>query len=607
MIVRLVAPADSTEHREQIQATLQTCERFLGGGRGDQLTLGAQTEHIRRLCLERLSRLASYSLHAGVMLFSPGESDEVVADVLGQSLSGDSSRSAETSPFTGGFSVSKYPLQLLSDAFAVGDTDPHTVEEAACAFRLPLISGEEENGMPVRRNRTVRASLPANDGDESAGSSFVAMNRHRGELFPVHVPLDHRFKHSFIFGMTGTGKTTLMRSLLFQDLRQGHGVCLIDPHGELADEVLSNFPQGREDDLIVADSADRQSIVPMNFIRWSNIDERDVILDDLYCTLDRAYDFRQTGGPVFEQNFRAMLKLLMQGEPNADPTFTLLELPLLYQNTDFRKYLISRSKEDQTKDFIKELEDTRGECSINNLAPYITSKFSRFIQDRILRCVVGHGDMRLDFEQILNSRKVLILKLGRGRFGVKTAELLLGLLLSRFRAAVMSRADMPKPDRPPFFLYVDELGSLARDENFVQLLSEARKYRVSLTMATQYASQLGGNAGPRNVLSAILGNVGTVVSFRVGVEDAPQLAPVFGPVITAQDLAEVPNFQGYMRFHLDGGIVRPFSFETTKPSAPTHSAQAEDLLTACRKRWGVSQEECEQLTAARRKLIRSLE
>jgi hypothetical protein len=225
----------------------------------------------------------------------------------------------------------------------------------------------------------------------------------------------------------------------------------------------------------------------------------------------------------------------------------------------------------------------------------------------LLRRIVGHGEMKLDFPWILNQKKVLIVKLGRGRFGARAAELLLGLLLSRFRSATMARAEIPKAQRAPFFLYVDEMGSLARDENFFQLLSEARKYRLGLVLATQYASQIGSRESRDSVLSAVLGNAGTVVCFRVGVEDAPLLAPLFAPRLAPQDLAESPNFQGYMRLHLDRAAVRPFSFAIQKPERPVRAERAEKLIQTSRERWGVAPEECDRRAEERRKFIRSLD
>ena len=598
VVTRLVTPSDPEPHMEQLRTTLRTCEHFLAGAPSDQVTLAVQADQIRQLCLRRLSQLAAHALRVGVILFAPGDADKLVVRILGQSISSDPVRGADAGPFAGGFSVDTCDIKQAMSAFYTCRDEPFTVDEAACALRLPLVFGENDLGLPVRRSRTVRAALPPMQDGESV--TVLAVNRHRGQERPIRVPLEHRFKHIFALGMTGTGKSTFMLSLLSQDLRQGHGVCLIDPHGDLADDLLARFPEQREKDLIVVDLTDRQRIVPMNFLRWQTPEQRDLIVDDLYATLDRIYDFHETGGPIFEQNFRSVLKLLMGDLTDGDRVFTLLELPLLYQSSDFRRYLVSRNRDQQLKDFVEELEQVRGENSLNNLAPYVTSKFTRFLQDQLLRYVVGHGDMKLDFASILNEQKVLIVKLGRGRFGAQAAELLLGMFMSRFRSALMARAEIPNERRAPFFLYVDEMGSLAQDENFSRVLSEARKYRLGLVLATQYARQLGSRESRESTLSAVLGNAGTVISFRVGVEDAPLVAPLFGPHLTAQDLIELPNFEGYMRLHMDRKVVRPFNIYVQRPVEPARMGRAELLVEISRRSWGVPPEECEKRISERR-------
>ncbi len=597
VVTRLVTPAEPGTHLEHLRGTLCVCEQFLAGAHGDQLTLASQADRIHQLCVQRLCRLAIHTLRVGVILLAPHEADEVVARLLGQSISGGPARGAEAGPFAGGFSIGVSDVEDSQNAFLTPGVEPYTVDEAACAFRLPLVFGEDDLGLPVRRSQTARATLaPVKDGKTATSP---AINQHRGEERPIRVPLEHRFKHVFAPGMTGTGKSTFMLNLLLQDLRQGHGVCLIDPHGDLADELLVRFPQQRDEDLIVVDLADRQRSARMNFLRWRT--------PEVYATFDRIYDFRLTRGPIFEQNFRGMLKLLMGEAPDADPLFTLLELPFLYQNSDFRRYLVSRSQQEQLKDFVEELEGLHGDNSLGNLAPYVTSKFSRSLHDQVLRRIVGHGEMKLDFPWILNEKKVLVVKLGRGRFGARAAELLLGRLLSQFRSATMTRAEIRKAQRAAFFLYVDEMGSLARDENFSRLLSEARKYFLGLVRATQYASQIGSRESRDCVLSAVLGNAGTVVCFRVGVEDAPLSAPLFAPRLASQDLAESPNFQGYMRLHLDRAAIRPFSFAIQEPKRPTRPERAARLMQAGRERWDVAPETCDRRAEERRKFIRALE
>ena len=216
--------------------------------------------------------------------------------------------------------------------------------------------------------------------------------------------------------------------------------------------------------------------------------------------------------------------------------------------------------------------------------------------------------MRLDCQSVMDERKVVIVKLGRGRFGEKVADLIMSQIVSRFRLAAMRRAGIPKEQRLPFFLYVDEFGVLAADENFAQLLSEARKYRLGLVLATQYAAQLRDPGSQRGtILSAVLGNAGTVFAFRVGVEDAALLAPIFEPTISAADLLECPNFHGYVRLHLNQIATRPFSFQYELGPIPANPELAHRLAATSRQKWGVPVEECDQRAEQRRQFIAGLQ
>ncbi len=603
-IARLVTATDPSDHLAVLRSNLRAAEEFLaGGGCSDQIALAGQAQAIRRLCVERLARLMSYTLGMAVLLITPGEPDPSLASVVGQSLT-QSAGSNEQTAFAGGFSLTPQDPAQAVNPFFVAEPEPYTPEEAACAFRLPIIAGDENFGLPVKRHRTARADLPAPEA--AASVTALVRNRHRGAEQILRVSLEHRYKHVLLLGMTGTGKSTFMLNLLLEDARQGHGICLIDPHGDLADEFLFRFPEHRAQDLILVDFADPRRTVPMNFLRWSELEECDLILDDLYTTLDRVYDMHETGGPIFELYFRAILKLLMGSRPDQQPAFTLMELPVAFRDEEFRQYLVRRSGEPQLEDFLREAEAVRGEHSLINIAPYITSKFNRFLHDRLLRRIVGHGDMRLDFASIMNTNKVVIFKLGRGRFGAQAAALLMGLLLSRLRSAVMSRGNLEESARKPFFIYVDEIGSLAHDENFASLLAEARKYHVGLTLATQHASQLRSQRRSNDILSAALGNAGTVISFRVGAEDAALLEPIFAPRFTAQDLMQLPNFEGYIRFHLAGAAVPAASFVVDRPPPAGSREPAQQRAQVSARDWSVAPEECDRRIEKRRRFIAKL-
>jgi hypothetical protein len=309
-------------------------------------------------------------------------------------------------------------------------------------------------------------------------------------------------------------------------------------------------------------------------------------------------------GPVFEQYFRSSLRLLMGDTPHSGEFVpTLIEFPLVLRNRHLRAFLKSLMDDSEVVDAATEAEKASGEYTLANVAPYVNSKFSRFLQDSTLRRIIGHGRMTLNFRDVMDSGKVLIFKLAQGRFGRNAAEILMTQIVARFRMAAMSRSDIPSAERRPHFLYVDECQVLA-DANIADMLSQCRKYSLGLILANQYVSQLRING----VLDAVLGNVGTIAAFRVGFEDAQLLEPVFLPAIRALDLVECPNWNGYMRIRSSQNQIRPFSFETLSPdTTQADAAWANTLREASRNRWGIPCDEIDAEIKARRQFIKSLQ
>jgi hypothetical protein len=396
VVIRVSGNAARLEETiKSLESTVRICEQFLGSASADQVTLSGQIHMIRDAALQRISQLGEGALSGAVLLFSPGPPEEALAGVLGQSISGDFTRAATENPYCGGFDVAALDPVTASDSSGFFENEPLTAAEAACAFRPPLVLGDEEIGLAVRRSRTIAMTMPTAPADEHL--TKLGVNFHRGAERPIAVSLDHRLKHVFLIGMTGTGKSTLMLSMLLQDLREGHGLCLLDPHGDLADDLLARFPKCREKHLLLIDLADRQYPVPLNLLHWQTLDERDLIIDEFLSALLRVYREPQMFGPIFEMNFRGMMKLLMGDRRFDDFTPTLLEFPKVYLIKEFREFLLNRSQDDQVRDFIAEIQRVRGENELANLAPYITNKLARFLQDRHLRRIVGHGAMALNF------------------------------------------------------------------------------------------------------------------------------------------------------------------------------------------------------------------
>lgn len=429
-------------------------------------------------------------------------------------------------------------------------------------------------------------------------------NVHRGIVQPVRVPVQDRLRHMYIVGQTGTGKSTILENLLLQDIHAGRGLCLIDPHGELVEAVLHQYPLERKEDLILIDLPDNDYPFALNLLKWETPEERDRIIDDLYRAIDRMYDLRETGGPIFEKHFRGMLRLLM-GEGKHDFIPTLLELPVLYARKDFRNFCRKKIDDEEVHLFLLEVEKVHGECAIENLSIYITSKISRFSQDSRLRRIFGQEGLSIDFPAAIDQGKMVLINLGRGIFGESVSALVASQIVGRFKAAAMGRNKVPPEKRHDFYLYVDEFQNLAH-ENFADLLSEARKYRMGLILANQYTEQLRQEwVGRRDgMLSSILGNVGMILAFRLGVEDSKRLAEVFLPTFSAHDLMELPNWEGYMKVHSGGQNIPPFNLRTIKPQGFRDQGKVAYLKKLNRERYCRPAKDVDREIKARWKWIR---
>jgi hypothetical protein len=265
---------------------------------------------------------------------------------------------------------------------------------------------------------------------------------------------------------------------------------------------------------------------------------------------------------------------------------------------------MARTDDPATRDFIREMERAGGEASLQNIAPYITSKFGRFVHDRALSRIIGQEKSSFNIDEIINEGKIFLVKLGKGRFGSTVSALLANQLVTRFKLAAMKRGDMKPGCRRDFFLYVDECHTLPSD-NFTELLSEARKFRLGLILTTQYTAQLKQSAPGRNdLLSAILGNVGTIASFRLGHEDARMIAPVLSPLFGALDIIGLSNWNGYARMQPQGEAILPFSFRSLKDDTAFDDDRAERVRQLARSRFGISADDVDAMIEKRRSIYR---
>jgi hypothetical protein len=583
--VRLQAYSSPEHEKAALLNGIQRCHEILEGpGRTGETILANQATLFRDFLLERMADLSRGMVSLSTYLSSRGAMDETLIQNVAQSFLSIPVEREPGSLFKGGAKFFPVSPEKAGDSDFLQEDRAFSICESACFFRVPSPSLEDIPGIPIKRWRSGFADVQTlSSGDRP--SVLLGVNIHRGIVQPIRAGAEERMRHLYIVGQTGTGKSTILKNLALQDIQAGRGVCVVDPHGDLEEDILSQFPLKRKDDLVLIDLADEAYPFALNLLRWESQEERERIIDDLYVSVDRIYDMKATGGPIFEKHFRGMLRLLM-GEGKHGFTPTLLEFSLLYTNPRFRKYCLKRVEDDEIGQFIMEAEVVRGEATISNLSPYITSKFSRFTQDTRLRRIFGQEGLSIDFAGAMEEGKVVLINLARGVFGETVSTLVASQIIARFKGAAMARVRIPPDKRKEFYLYVDEFQSVV-DENIAQLLSEARKYKMGLILANQYTEQLQQEwVGRRDkMLSSVLGNVGMVIAFRLGLEDARKMDDVFWPAFSAHDLMELPNHEAYMKIHAGPKNMPPFNLRTIKPQGNRDLERIESLKEFNRSRY----------------------
>lgn len=385
-----------------------------------------------------------------------------------------------------------------------------------------------------------------------AGENDVAIfaetdSRGKRQRFGIRLP--DRRAHMYIIGKTGVGKSTLLETLIRHDINVGHGVALLDPHSDLVERILANIPKHRAKDLIYFDVTDTAYPLAFNPLQRVPKRHRSLAAAGMLSVFKHLWD--DSWGPRLEHILRNALLALMD-----QPSATLADVLLLLSNKEFRGRAIKNIQSDQVRSFWKdEFESYPARLRVEAIAP-VQNKVGAFLADPIMNRILTQRESSFRLRDVMDQRKILLINLAKGRLGSDTTSLLGSLIVARFGLAAMSRADTSEHLRRDYFLYLDEFHNFMT-LSLADMLSELRKYRLNLILAHQYTAQM---IPP--VLEAVIGNVGTLITFRIGGTDAQLLGPEFNPEIKASDFTRLPNYHIYLKLMIDGTVSEPFSATT---------------------------------------------
>ncbi len=389
---------------------------------------------------------------------------------------------------------------------------------------------------------------------------LLGHSMYRGEKKEIRFARQDRSRHHYIIGKSGSGKSALLSFMARQDIINGEGVCVVDPHGDLIEDILTYIPKERAKDVIIFDPADQERPMGLNLLEAKDSAEMDLVSSQATEIFIKLFG-DEIFGPRIQHYFRnACLTLMEDPEEGA----TLIDVPRIFTDDAFLKYKVKKARNPVVKSFWQNEYANTGDRERQEMIPYFSAKFGPFITNSIMRNTIGQKHSSFNFRKVMDEGKILLVKLSKGEIGDLNTQLLGLVIVSKIQMSAMSRADMDEDKRKEFFLYVDEFQNFATD-SFCSILSEARKYRLDLIMAHQYINQLVTTkygSTSTQIRDAVFGNVGTLCSFKVGADDAEYLAKEYAPILTEQDVIGISNYKMYCKLNINNTTSRPFSVST---------------------------------------------
>ena len=446
-------------------------------------------------------------------------------------------------------------------------------EELATIFHFPNKSVETPN---IHWVNAKRAPAPA---EIATSGLHLGKSVYRGVERQIFLGEDDRRRHMYIIGKTGTGKSEMLKHLAMQDILAGKGVAFVDPHGDAAEAILEMVPPSRAEDVIYFDPSDVDRPMGMNLLEAKTEQEKHFMATFIVGLMYKLYDPHKTGiiGPRFEHAIRNAMLTVM-----SEPGNTFIEVVRVLTDASFVQELLPKVQDPVVRRYWTDQIAQTSDFHKSEVLDYIVSKFGRFVTDKMMRNIIGQSESSFDLRKVMDEQKILIVNLSKGKMGEENSNFLGLVLVPRILVAAMSRQNVPEEERKDFYLYVDEFQNFAT-ETFADILSEARKFRLNLIVANQFVGQV-----EEEVKNAIFGNVGTIMSFRVGVTDASYLQHEFSPTFSESDLVNVERFHAYIKTIVNNEPLPAFSLDTTRDLSrdPRNPKVAEMIRQLSRLRYG---------------------
>lgn len=526
----------------------------LTGQEGEKEQKNPEEKHIDQEAIEAISKKLSRPVfYVNIRLVASAPTEEEARSII-QELSQPFSQF--TLPKCNQFTIREisssqmknFVFQYSFRNFVRSHSMALNADELASVFHFPYpgfvlpglkVSGAKEVPLPT--------ALP------STGPLQLGEAAYRGDRKPVYMAsVDDRRRHVYIIGQTGTGKSQFLREMIHQDIEAGNGVGVIDPHGDLIEDTLSNVPKQRIDDVALFEPFELARPQGLNMLEWDSPEQKDFAVQEMIAIFMKLFP-PEVIGPMFEHYMRNAMLALMADRSNPG---TLVEIPRIFTDDTFMEERLEHVQDPVVRNFwIREWKQTTGQ-SRSDMLGYVVSKVGRFIENEVMRNIIGQSRSSFNLSAMMDEGKIFLANLSKGKTGEVNSALLGLILVSKMQMAAMRRADQPQEKRRDFYLYVDEFQNFTTD-SIATILSEARKYRLNLTLAHQYIAQLD-----EKIRNAAFGNVGSIACFRVGQEDADIMEKQFEPDFSRYDLINLPNRHLVLKLLVNGSVNPAFKMKT---------------------------------------------